>query len=162
MTATSDTATPTGMLKYALVFGLVLLCCQVAVVVVTSMLQVDAPSSMGIIVIMASLAFVAQKFVMDHKRPLLSSERLRLATLGAVVTVAVAAAFQALAAALLNIAGEQDALREVIRELTIGSTSPAFAFALLAALTFVLAWIVIFASVGFMTRGALKRLDRGK
>ena len=162
MTISSDTATPVGMLKYALLFGLMIVFCQVAVVVLTSILRFETPAAMGIIVIMASLAFVMQKFATDTRRAPLSSERLSLATLGAIVAVAVTAALQALSALLLDLAGEQDALKEVIRELTIGSASPMLTSLMLAALIFALTFVIIFASAGFLARSALKRLDRGK
>ncbi|PLP59004.1 hypothetical protein CYK37_10895 [Mesorhizobium loti] len=162
MTISNDTAAPASMLKYALLFGLMMLFCQVVVAALTTVLKFETPAAMGIIVIMASLAFVMQKFVTDNKRPLLSSERLSLATLGAIVAVVVTAALQALSALLLDIAGEHDALKEVIRELTVGNASPNLTFAVLAALVFVLTFVIIFASAGFLARGALKRLARAK
>ncbi|CAM5506542.1 hypothetical protein MAUB1S_08460 [Mycolicibacterium aubagnense] len=162
MTFSSDTAAPTGMLKYALLFGLMMLFCQVVVVVLTSFLQFETPAAMGIIVIMVSLAFVMQKFAMDTKRAPLSSERLSLAALGAIAAVVVTAALQAASAMLLNIAGEHDALKDVIRELTIGNASPALTFAVLAALIFVLTFVIIYVSAGFLARGALKRLNARK
>ncbi|MFD9902464.1 ABZJ_00895 family protein [Mesorhizobium sp. NPDC059025] len=162
MTFSSDTAAPTGMLKYALLFGLMMLFCQVVVAVLTTVLRFETPAAMGIIVIMASLAFVMQKFVTDTRRAPLSSERLSLATLGAVVAVVVTAALQALSALLLDLAGEHDALKDVIRELTVGNASPTLTFAVLAALVFALTFVIIFASAGFLARGALKRLNTRK
>ncbi len=162
MTISSDTATPRSMLKYALLFGLMIIFCQIVVAVLTSILQFETPAAMGIIVIMASLAFVMQKFAADTRRAPLSSERLSLALLGAVAAVVVTAALQALSAMLLNIAGEHDALKDVIRELTVGSASPMLTTALLAVLIFVLTFVIIFFSAGFLARSALKRLDAKK
>lgn len=96
MTAQQETSSQPYLTKYIIQFSATYVLCILVVALVTSILNFDAPSAMGIIVLIAALSPPVRSFVIDQKRVFANGERARFATGVAFASLALNVAFAGL------------------------------------------------------------------
>ena len=150
------TPQPISMMSYTLKFTGISTLLSLLVIIVTELLKFDAPSSMGIVTLIAAVAPVAHGFVTKNGRAMSKGERISFATLGTIFSVLasliVYAGFLKFSGVELSVA----TLNEVFgtAEIPWGILAAILAFAL------VVSWLVLYFSTGWMCRGAMKRLSK--
>ena len=151
------TPLPISIMSYALKFTGISTLLSLLVIVVTELLKFDAPSSMGIVTLIAAVAPVAQGFVKKNERVMSKGERVSFAILGSIFSLLTSllmfAGFAKYSGVELSIAS----LNEMF-----GTTEIPWAIiAVILAFAFVLSWVVLYFSTGWMCRSAMKRLAKG-
>ena len=151
------TPQPISMMSYALKFTGISTLLSLLVIVVTELLKFDAPSSMGIVTLIAAVAPVAHGFVTKNGRVMSKGERVSFATLGTIFSVLASlvlyAGFLKFSGVELSVATFNDVFGTT--EIPWGILAAILAFAL------VVSWLVLYFSTGWMCRGAMKRLAKG-
>jgi hypothetical protein len=145
--------------RYILLFCGAYIVCLLLVVGITTILQFDIPSSMGIVTLMAALAMPIASFVKDTHRAFTKPERLRFAT--GVGTSVVAMNF-ALIALMKIVNFGPTMLDQVAADAGREGISLPLLFAGLALFAFVLSWIIAYFFSGFMSRQQVKQLAKTK
>jgi hypothetical protein len=148
------TQQPISMMPYALKFAGFTVLLSLLVVFITELLKFDVPSSMGIITLIAAAVPVAQSFVSKNSRVMSKGERLSFATLGSIFSLL---ASLVLFAGFMKFSGVElstTTLNEIFGtpEIPWGILAAILAFAL------VISWLVLYFSMGWMCKGAMKRL----
>jgi hypothetical protein len=133
--------------------------CLLLVIGITTILQFDIPSSMGILTLMAALAMPISSFVKDTHRAFTKSERVRFATgVGASV---IAMNFALIA--LMKIASfGPTMLDQLAADAGQDGVSLPLLFGGIAIFAFVLSWIIAYFFSGFMSRQQVKQLTKIK
>lgn len=151
------------MIKYVLMFGGIYLLCLILAIGTSLLLGFELPSAMGIIVLIAAMAPVVQKFVRDHRRVLTLGERTTLATgIGvAVIILNLGLAGIAFYAAKIFV-GDTNPFAYIQGLLDMAARdgfSAPVVFLGLAAISFVVSWLAAFFYASFGARASLKRLS---
>lgn len=153
MTDMNGTENSFASQRYLLQFTAYYVLCIVAVVAITSLLKFDVPSSMGIITLIAATAPVIQGFVKRENRVPSKSERMKFATLATVITLILTALFIALWLAIYK-ANPFDLMQAM--------AIPAWVILAGALFAAVLSWVVVYFFTGFMSRQAMKQIEKAK
>ena len=149
--------TPVPMMRYILQLAGIIVILSAIVVAVTTLLNFEAPSAMGIITLIASLAAVTTSFVQREGRALLRSERVSLANGAAVITVVISAAF-IVGVALFNAVPLTTA---DLGMAFVGDASlPWWVFPAGFVASAVFAWLVTYFTAGFLSRNHKKTMDK--
>jgi L-asparagine transporter-like permease len=143
---------PAGLGRYLLQFTGIYLLAAVAIFAVTYFFDFDAPSAMGIILLVAACSGVANSFVTRTRRVMTGAERRTLA-------IAVTAISTAISAAGLWLSTFDPAFAQ---ELNAMLADQNFAWILaLITLVFLLAYFLIaYFTLGFFGKSTLKRLQK--
>jgi hypothetical protein len=148
MTNTSLSPNPVSWGHYILIFLGANVLCNVAVLLITTVLNFEIPSSMGIIMLMVSVMPAVESFVKNESRVLSKSERVQFASLGTASYLALSAFFGVIAYMFGAFS-----LQEILNEI------PFLFLLLLIAIVVVVCWLVIYFGTGFMAKQSLKRLE---
>ena len=155
MTMPAETTKPVALLPYVLKFAALYALASIVVIVITTMLNFEIPSAMGIITLIATVAPIAQMFVTAEKRPMTNRERVRFATGDTVAVVLVTAALvTALSLAFGGLAALQELIATAKREAT------PLIVAIVAGVTIALTWPLTYFCVGFQGRQTFKQLTK--
>jgi hypothetical protein len=127
--------------------------CSAIIFAITTLLNFDVPSSMGIITLIASTAPVVQSFVKREQRLPSKGERARFALLATTASLALSA-LAVLAMLSVYSVGPMEALQ------TLGI--PLWGAALLAVIAILVSWLVLYFFTGFMSKQALKQIEKAK
>jgi hypothetical protein len=119
---------------------------------------IEAPSAMGIIVLMASLSPVASSFAKNTGRVMTTGERAKFALLGTIATFVLSIAVLLLA---LLIGGVPISISGLSQAFGVGSDFALFA-AIVVGVGLVVGWLVIYFGMGFMGRMMLKQIEAAK
>jgi hypothetical protein len=162
-----NTETTVEMKPYLLQFVGVYALCIVAIYLITTLLNFDAPSSMGMATLIAATAPVMQSFVNKEQRVPTRSERANFATLATVATLVIGV----LIVILWSTVFQTNPLELLNATDTIGAglgggsiLSAGFMVIALAAMAIaaVLSWVVVYFFSGFMANQTLKQIEKAK
>ncbi|EJN00021.1 ABZJ_00895 family protein [Phyllobacterium sp. YR531] len=163
MTVSDTVSTPVDLKKYVLMFGGILLFCQVVVIIITSVLQFDVPAAMGIIVVMAALSTPIMLFVKKYERVFTQRERVSFSNMAAIVAVIVTGALAAVGFYLTSLTGEASPLQPMLDGFSRDTGLPALTLlAGFAVFTMILTWILAYIETGWFARRALKKVLKEK
>jgi hypothetical protein len=140
-----------NLMKHVIQFCVAYAGCSVLVYAVTTMLNFDAPSSMGIISMMASTTYPIQSFVKDQQRAPTKSERSLFAFFTTLASLALSAVVF-----LGFMAVYQVGISDVLTGFGVAEV-PAWVWGLIALFTVGLSWVVVYFFSGFIAKQAMKR-----
>jgi hypothetical protein len=151
--------TPAKLTPYLLTFTGIYLLAIAAVFAITTLLNFEAPSAMGIVTLMVAVAPVMQSFVKKEGRVPTKRERVNFATGGTLLSII--CSILAVIVAVLALDGAAAMNDLVTLGLSELSAHPGL-FAAIAAAVIVVSWLVIYFSSGFTARNSLKLLAKAK
>jgi hypothetical protein len=144
---------PVSLQKYILQFAGVYILCSIVIFAITSVLNFEVPSSMGIVTLIASTAPVMQSFVKRENRMPLKSERVNFASLATAVSLLLSVIFVAALCAVYQLNP-----LDVLQALEI----PLWAIAAMLLFAAGLSWVVIYFFSGFMAKQTMKQIEKAK
>jgi hypothetical protein len=150
------TSQPVSMLPYALKFTGISILLSLFVVLVTELVSFDVPSSMGIVILVVVASVVVQGFVAKNSRVMSTSERLSFSTLGTIFSFLSSLIFYA---GFMKFAGVEISAATLSQVLGT-SEIPWTILAAVLAFAFVITWLTLYFSTGWMCRSAMKRLGK--
>jgi hypothetical protein len=146
----------TNLLPYVLQFCGLYLLYLVIVIAVTTLLNFEIPSAMGILAFIVALSTTVASFVKQSGRGLMTGEKLRFAT-GVSSSLL---AMNVILVFLQKLMGNgSDVFNALARELASEGISMPVAIAGLAVFTFLLSWIVTYFLSGFMGLYQVKKVE---
>ncbi len=149
-----DTRTSSVSLqKYVMQFAGIYVLCNIAIFTITTLLNFDVPSSMGVITLIASTAPVMQSFVKREQRVPSNRERTSFATLATAASLILSAMLAGIMLAVYQI--NPLALMDVF-------SIPVWAVLAMVLFAIVLTWVVIYFFSGFMAKQTLKQIEKAK
>ncbi len=144
---------PVRLSRYILQFVGIYMLAAIAVIVVTMLLKFDPPSAMGIIILIAASSGVAQSFVKNAGRVMTASERATLATAGTAITVLLSLLMAWAAASF-----DPGFAAEIQPMLQDSGFLPILIS--IAVFSILLSWVLIYFTLGFFGKSALKRMEK--
>jgi hypothetical protein len=139
--------------RYLFQFTWVFLLLSVIVAVFFTLTNIDPPSAMGFITIMAASSAVGQTFGNKEGRVLTRGERATFATFASLIAIV---ASVAIFLVTMLIAGVGFSYAEFAASLSLGDMPPVFLLIGLA-IALVVSWLVIYFFMNFNARMALKK-----
>ncbi len=144
---------PVSLQKYVIQFAGLYVLCNIAIFAITTLFNFDAPSSMGIVTLIASTAPVMQSFVKREQRVPSSRERVLFASMATAASLILSAVLAGIMLAVYQ-----------LNPLVVMDVFSIPAWAILATVVFaiVLTWVVIYFFSGFMAKQTLKQIEKAK
>jgi hypothetical protein len=149
----SDKAEPVSLTRYVLQFLGIYALGILATVGITMLLNFDPPSATGIILLVAASGGVAQSFVGKTGRVMLKPERVKLAAIATAVTTLMSALWVWWAMSL-----DPSLQSEIAPMLQDKGFFPILVA--IAVFVVILSWAVVYFTLGFFCKSALKRLQK--
>jgi hypothetical protein len=160
MTADREVSPPPPLTDYIMQFSATYVLCILVVVLVAYVLEFDAPSAMGIIVLIAAMSPPIRSFVSDNRRVFDPRERARFATgvafASLALNVAFAGAFSYVATVVLH---QRSPLIDAIEEATQQGISVNEVLGLTALIWLSVAWVIAYLFALFSARSWHRNLS---
>jgi small-conductance mechanosensitive channel len=159
MTQTSPNTGKINLLPHVLQFCGTYVLCLVAIIIITTLLNFEIPSAMGIIALIAALSAPVVSFVKKSGRAFSTGERVRFATGVSLALIAIN---------LILVLGQKlagigpDVFNELARALASEGISVPVVIAGLVVFSFLLSWVVTYFFSGFMSRQQAKQRNKAK
>jgi hypothetical protein len=147
----SSAETP-NLQKYIWQYVVSYILCSVIVAAITYIIDIEVPSSMGIITLMVSASYPMQTFVRTEQRVMTKGERSRFAAWATAASLALTAVTVFVMCLYYGVS---------VSDLIEYAEIPFWLMALVGFIAVVLSWVVVYFGSGFMGNQALKQLKKG-
>jgi hypothetical protein len=154
MTYASTVAKPVNYLRLTLIFCGAAFALSLIVMLITMLLNFEAPA-MGVIIAFAATQAAMQDFVKQHARVPEKGERAKFATFAAVCLTILSLAF----AGVIDSLSGGTVLGELIRDAAGSGVSAPLVYAFLFAVSLSVIWLVAYFASGATSRWAMKAAD---